>query len=211
MRDESAQVDVLLVQAEQGDREPLVGFLQGYRDRLLRMVRLRMDRRLLGRIDASDVVQEAYADACDRLEDYLRKRDMPLFLWLRFLTAQRLLILHRRHLGTAARDAGREVSIHRGALPEATSAALAAQLIGRQTSPTRAARRAEMKIRLERALNAMEPIDREVLALRHFEQLTNVQAAQTLDIPESAASKRYVRALVRLKKLLTGMSGEVES
>src|SRR5207244_11242581 len=100
---------------------------------------------------------------------------MPFFLWLRFLTAQRLLILHRRHLCTQARDAGREVSLYRGALPEASSAALAAQLVGHRTTPSEAAIRAEMQLRLQEALNSLDPVDREVLALRHFEQLTNAE------------------------------------
>src|SRR3989442_2789770 len=132
---------------------------------------------------------------------------MPFFIWLRFITAQRLVMLHWHHLGIEARDVGREVSLYRGALPEATSAALAAQLVGRLTSPSVAAVRAEMKIRLQEALNSMDPMDREVLALRHFEQLSNAETAEVLGIQESAASKRYVRALKKLKEILTNMPG----
>ena len=109
---------------------------------------------------------------------------------------------HRRHLGAQGRDAGREISLYRGAMPEATTAALAAQLLGRQTSPSQAASRAERKIRLQEALNSMDPIDREVLVLRHFEQLSNGEAAQVLGLDKSAASKRYARALIRLKDIL---------
>jgi RNA polymerase sigma-70 factor, ECF subfamily len=101
-----------------------------YRARLLKLVRLRVDRRLQGRIDASDVLQEAFVDFAGRAEEYLRQPDMPFFLWLRFLTGQRLQLLHRHHLGTQMRDAGREVSLHRGAMPHATSVSLAAQLLG---------------------------------------------------------------------------------
>jgi len=96
---------------------------------------------------------------------------------------------------------GREVSLYRGAMPSATSAALAAQLVGQHTSPSEAAARAELKLRVQEALNGMDEIDREVLALRHFEQLTNAEAAHVLDIDEAAAYKRYVRALKRLKGL----------
>jgi RNA polymerase sigma-70 factor (ECF subfamily) len=127
---------------------------------------------------------------------------MPFFLWLRFLTGQRLLRVHRQHLGAEKRDVGREVSLYRGALPEATSAALAAQLLGRDTRPSEAAIRAERQIRLQEALNSMDQIDREVLALRHFEHLTNGEVARVLGLQEAAAAKRYVRALKRLRQIL---------
>lgn len=178
-----------------------------HRDRLRRMVRLRMDRRLQGRVDASDVIQEAYVEATQRYDDYRQKPEVSPFIWLRFLTGQKLIQLQRRHLGTRARDANREVSIYRGAMPEATSAALAAQLIGKQTSPTQAVARAETKMRVQEALNNMDEIDREVLALRHFEQLNNGEVAQLLCISEDAAYKRYVRALKRLKGVLGNMPG----
>jgi RNA polymerase sigma-70 factor (ECF subfamily) len=146
------------------------------------MVRLRLDPRLQSRIDPSDVLQEAFLEAAQRLPEYLRDPKMPFFLWLRFLTGQKLLALRRRHLGTEARDAGREVSLYRGAMPEASSACLAAQLLRRITTPLQAALRAEMKVRLQEALNRMDPLDREVLALRHFEQLSHVEAAEALGL-----------------------------
>jgi RNA polymerase sigma-70 factor, ECF subfamily len=170
------------------------------------MIELRLDRRLRGRVDASDVIQEAYLEASRRREEYLAQPSpMPFFLWLRFLTAQTLQTLHRRHLGVQARDVGREVSIGPGRTPEATSAAIAARLLGRDTAASNAAIRAERKLRLERALNAMDPLDREVLALRHFEQLSNGECARVLELNESAATKRYVRALKRLKEILTAL------
>ena len=129
----------LLRSAREGDTRALGDLLAAHRDRLRLMVRLRLDRRLQGRIDPSDVVQDAYLEAAERFPDYARDASMPFFLWLRFLTAQRLMILHRRHLGTQGRDASREVSLDRGAVPEAPSAVLAAQLIGRRTSPSHAA------------------------------------------------------------------------
>ena len=207
MSENSSQTDRLLQAAAQGDNEKWGALLTQHRERLRRMVALHMDRRLQGRIDASDVIQEACLEASVRLAEYLKQPTMPFFLWLRFLTSQKLLELHRHHLGAQARDAGREVSLYRGALPEASSADLAAQLLGRWTRPSEAAMRAEMKIRLQDALNSMEPLDREVLALRHFEHLNNAETAQTLDIQESAASKRYLRALKRLKDILTSMPG----
>jgi RNA polymerase sigma-70 factor (ECF subfamily) len=207
MSENSNQTDRLLQAAAQGDNEKWGALLTQHRERLRRMVALRLDRRLQGRIDASDVIQEAYLEASARLAEYLKQPTMPFFLWLRFLTSQKLLELHRHHLGAQARDAGREVSLYRGALPGTSSADLAAQLLGHLTRPSEAAIRAEMKIRLQDALNSMEPLDREVLALRHFEHLNNAEAAQTLGIQESAASKRYLRALKKLKEILTSMPG----
>ena len=142
-----------------------------------------------------------------RLDEYLKQPTMPFFLWLRLLTAQKVALLHRHHLGAEMRDAGREVSLYHGALPGASSAALAAQLLGHDPRPSEAAVRAERKVRLQEALNLMDPLDREVLALRHFEQLSNTEAAQVLGIKEAAASKRYVRAIKKLKDILTSLPG----
>jgi RNA polymerase sigma-70 factor (ECF subfamily) len=204
---DSTDTQDLLRQAAQGDRQSLGKLLERDRDRLRRMVVLRLDRRLHGRIDPSDVIQEAQLEAAERLDEYLRNPTLPFFLWLRLITGQRLLILHRRHLGAQMRAAGREVSLDRGALPQATSAALAARLLGRLTSPSAAAVRAEMKARLQEALDLMDPIDRDVLTLRHFEHLTTAETAQELGITEEAAKKRHLRALKRLKEILTSMPG----
>jgi RNA polymerase sigma-70 factor (ECF subfamily) len=196
----SAATNELLHQAAAGDGVSLGRVLERDRDRLRRMIALRLDRRLCGRIDPSDVIQEAQLEAAERLAEYLRNPTMPFFLWLRLITGQRLLALHRRHLGAKMRSAQREVSLCQRALPEATSAALAARLMGKFTGPCEAVMRAEMKLRLQDALNEMDPIDREVLTLRHFEQLSNVEAAHELGIAEEAAKKRHVRALKRLKE-----------
>jgi len=183
-----------------GKSKALGALFERHRPRLRRMVLLRLDRRAQGRIDASDVIQDAFLEATRRLEAYLEDPRMPFYLWLRFLTAQKLLQLHRRHLGVEARDAGREISLYRGTMPGATSAALAEQLVSRQSSPSQAAIQVEMKARLQEALDAMDPDDREVLALRQFEGLTNRQAAAILGLGEAAASQRYVRSLQRLKR-----------
>jgi RNA polymerase sigma-70 factor (ECF subfamily) len=132
---------------------------------------------------------------------------MPPFLWLRFLALQRLQIAHRRHLGTRIRNAGREVSLNAEASPTASSAAIAAQLLGRDTHASDVAMRTERRLRLLEALEAIDPIDREVLVLRHFEQLTNGECARILGLRESAATKRYIRALKRLKQVLAGLPG----
>jgi RNA polymerase sigma-70 factor (ECF subfamily) len=209
MIENSSETDHLLQATARGDSEKWGTLLERHRERLRRMVALRLDRRLQGRLDASDIIQEAYLEASTRMAEYLKQPAMPFFLWLRFLTSQKLLELHRRHLGAQVRDAGREVCLYQGALPETSSAALAAQLLGHLTQPSQAAIRAEMKIRLQDALNSMDALDREVLALRHFEQLSNAETAQTLRIRESAASKRYIRALEKLRTILSSMPGGI--
>jgi RNA polymerase sigma-70 factor, ECF subfamily len=206
-REPREDTDELLRRAGQGDSRALGDLLARHRDRLRLMVQLRLDRRLLGRVDASDVIQEAYLEAALRLPEYLRQPDLPFFVWLRFLTAQKLLVLHRRHLGAKVRDAARDVSLFQGAVPEASSAALAAHLLGHRTTPSQAAIRAELRARLQDALDRLDALDREVLVLRHFEQLTNGETARVLGIRESAASQRYARALLRLKDVLTGLGG----
>jgi RNA polymerase sigma-70 factor (ECF subfamily) len=201
----------LLRQAAAGDAHALGDLFDRHRDRLRRMVQMRLDRRLRGRVDPSDVLQEAYLEFARCLADYLHNPQVPFFLWLRFLTGMKLQALHRHHLGTKARDAGREVSLHRGAGPRASSASLAAQLLGRHTTPSQAALRAELRARVQKALNDMEALDREVLSLRHFERLSNAETAQVLGLSETAASNRFVRALKRLRKVLLSVPGLVDS
>ena len=196
-----------LERAAAGEHDAWRSLVAEHHDRLRRMVALRLNPRLQGRIDPSDVLQESYLEAVRQLADYLRNPPLPFFLWLRQLAGHRLYKLHRHHLGTQTRDASREVSLYRGALPEASSAALAAQLLGRESRPSEAAVRAELKIRLQEALNGMDAIDREVLSLRHFEQLTSAEVARELNISEAAAGKRYLRALLRLKAILSSMPG----
>jgi RNA polymerase sigma-70 factor (ECF subfamily) len=193
-----------------GDAQAWAALLDGHRGRLRRMVALRLDPRLRGRVDPSDVIQEAYLDATAGLPRYAERADMPFFLWLRWLTGMKLNAIHRKHLDCQVRDAAREVSIDRGPWPEATSAALAARLLGRHTSASDVAIRLERKARLEEAIEAMDPLDREVLILRHFEELTNAEAASTLQVRESASSKRYIRAVRKLKAILTAMPGGAE-
>ena len=171
------------------------------------MVRLRLDRRLAGRLDASDVLQEAYLDAARRFPEYAASPAVPVYIWLRALAGQRLVDVHRRTSARRCATPRREVSLYRGALPEASSASLAEQLLAGLTSPTQAAIRAEMQLRLQEALNSMDPIDREVVVLRHFEELSNLETAEVLGIEPSAASKRYLRAIRRLKAILDPCPG----
>jgi RNA polymerase sigma-70 factor (ECF subfamily) len=207
MTNAGTTTDDLLRRAQAGDKAALGALFAHYRDRLRKMIRLRLDRRVYGRLDPSDVLQEAYLDVARRFPEYAAAPTVSFYLWLRALAGQRLIDLHRQHLGAQMRDAGREVSLYRGALPQASSASLAQQMLAGLTSPTQAAVRAERQIQLQEALNGMDPLDREVVVLRHFEELTNVEAAQVLGIDTSAASKRYIRAIRRLKAVLDALPG----
>jgi RNA polymerase sigma-70 factor (ECF subfamily) len=202
--------DALLDDARSGDEAALAALVERHRERLERMVRLRMDRRLQGRVDPADVVQEAYLALRGKFPAYSADPRLPFFLWLRLEVGQKLVDLHRFHLGTQMRDAGQEVSLHRGALPPVTSLSLAEQLLGKLTTASQAAMRVELKLRVQEALNSMDPQDREVLVLRHFEELSNAEAAQVLGVKPSAAVNRYVRALKRLKDVFQGMPGGTE-
>jgi RNA polymerase sigma-70 factor (ECF subfamily) len=202
--------DELLEAARNGDEAALAALVERHRDRLERMVRLRMDRRLQGRVDPADVLQEAYLALRGKFPQYSAEPHLPFFLWLRLEVGQKLVDLHRFHLGAQMRDAGQEVSLHRGPLPQVTSLSLAEHLLGKLTSASQAAMRAELKLRVQEAINSMDPHDREVLILRHFEELSNAEAAQVLGIKPSAAVNRYVRALKRLKDVFQGMPGGIE-
>lgn len=200
--DQSSETDTLLTQALAGDTASLNRLLSRDRERLTRAISLRLNSRLQGRVDASDIVQEACFEASKRLVEFARDRQTTFYVWLRFLAGQKLVDACRRHLGAQQRDAGREISLHSGPLPTVSSLSLAEQLMGRHSSPSQAAIRAELRLRVQEALNQMDPIDREVLALRHFEQLNNVETAQILGLSESGATARYLRALKRLGLLL---------
>jgi len=211
MPSESPEIDDLLRQAADGDQAALAALFDRYRKRLRQMVRLRLDRRLRGRVDPSDVLQEAYLDMAQQLPGYFEQEDMSFFLWLRLVTGQRMMRMHRQHLGAAMRDAGREVSLYKGALPQATSVSLAAQLLGRFTSVTQAAVRAEMQVKLQEAVNSMDAMDREIITRRHFGELSNNEAAEVIGLSKAAASNRYIRALARLQGILESIPGFLDA
>ena len=205
MTDESREDRDLLARAAAGDPEASRQLFSRYRDRLKRMVHLRLSRRLQGRVDDSDVLQEAYLDVARRLPEYAADPKAPFFLWVRQLTGLKLAEVHRRHLGTQARDADRELSLHRGGLPEADSVSLAAHLLGQLTTPSQAAVKAERRLLVQEALSALDPIDREVLALKHFEQLSTSEIAEVLGLSKAGAGSRYLRAIKRLREILSSM------
>jgi len=193
-----------------GDREALAALFSEHRERLWRMIHFRMDRRLLGRVDADDVLQDAFLAAADRLPHYRDESSYSPFVWLRMVVLQTLTDMHRHHLGAQMRDVDREVDLRCGHYPLSTTASLAALLVGNLTSPSQAAARAEILDQVERVIAAMDPLDREVLALRHFEELGNSEVAEVLGIQQKAASIRYVRALKRLRGILSQMPGLFE-
>lgn len=207
MAGEAPTSDELLALAAAGNATAWGTLLTAHQERLTRMVAFRMDPRLRGRIDAADVVQDAFVEASAHRDAYFRAPTAPLFLWLRGVVSNKLLEVHRHHLGTRMRDAKRELPLEDQQRFGDTTAALCAHLIGRLTSPSVAAVRDETRRRLTEALDRMDPTDREVLTLRHFEQLSNAEAAEVVGIQERAAAKRYLRALARLKELLSELPG----
>lgn len=191
----------------EGDGKVLAKVFDIYRDRLWQIVNFRLDSRLRGRVDADDILQEAFLDAQKRIEHFNEDSAQGLFIWFRLITNQTLIDVHRRHLGTQARDASRERSISGQWASESTTFSLSSHLLGHLTSPSQAALRAELSQQLMLALDSMGAIDREVLALRHFEELTNSETAKVLELSEQAASLRYVRALGRLRQVLEKIPG----
>jgi RNA polymerase sigma-70 factor (ECF subfamily) len=193
--------DELVEQARGGDREARQQLLVRHRDRLRQMVALRMDRRLRARVDPSDVVQEALADAAQELSDYLRQRPLPFYPWLRQLAWDRLIELHRRHVYAKKRSISREDPDFL-ALPEESTVQLAQRLLAPGSSPSERFLRDELRGRVQAALAQLSPRDREVLVLRHLEQLSTQDTAAVLGITQGAVKTRHLRALERLRGLL---------
>jgi RNA polymerase sigma-70 factor (ECF subfamily) len=197
---DSASVAERLTLTE-SDSQAVAELFSQYRDRLERMVEYRMDRRLVGRVDPADVVQDAYLEVARRVPQYLAAPTVSFFVWARQITWQTLLATHRRHLGLK-RHAGRDVSLRDGNSSTTSAYLLVEQLAAQLTSPSHVAIRAERLQRLRTAIASMDDTDREILVLRHFEQAGNAEAAEILGLKKTAASNRYVRALKRLKEIL---------
>jgi RNA polymerase sigma-70 factor (subfamily 1) len=195
--------DELITSMRGGSVQALAAVFSHYRERLRCIVHFRLDYRVAGRVSDSDVLQETYLAAAKRLGHFSKQQEMPAFLWLRLLIGQQLIDLHRQHLQAEMRDVRKEISLQQSAPSPHTSMAIAAQLVGSMTAVSEVFARAERIERLEAMLNQMDPIDREVIALRHFEELSNVETAEVLGIERAAASKRYIRAMSRLGELMT--------
>lgn len=201
-------VESLVDRVLHGDRDALAAVFARHRERLWRIVSFRIDPRLRGRVDADDVLQEAYLNAERRIGHVIQDAPDGLFVWFRMIVSQTLAEIHRRHLGVQRRDPGREQSLNAGGWSaDATSFSISSHLFGHLTSPSQAALRKELSEQLEFALNSMDDLDREVLAMRHFEELSNRETAHALGLTEQAASARYVRALTRLQHILKAIPG----
>jgi RNA polymerase sigma-70 factor (ECF subfamily) len=199
--------DELLRRAEQGDGQARQAVLVRHRERLKHMVAVRMDRRLAARIDPSDVVQEALLDAARSLDDYLRHRPVPFYPWLRQLAWDRLIELHRRHLHAKRRSVKREEPLAPH-LSDESALHLAERVLARQSSPSDRAIRSELRARIRTALDQLGERDREVLVLRHLEQLSTRETAAVLGISEGGVKTRHLRALERLRALLASEAEE---
>lgn len=190
-----------------GEGDALAELFSIYRPRLWRMVNFRLHPKLHGRVDADDVLQDAWLMAVSRMDYFLRDASHSSFIWFRMIVNQTLVELHRRHLGAEKRNAARDVPVYGGWASDSTSSSLAFHLCGNLTSPSSAVNRAELAKQLDTILQGMNEIDREVLALRHFEELSNSETARVLNMSEQAASGRYIRALGRLKAILEVLPG----
>lgn len=206
MSSSQPRLDSRQAQVRLGDRDALALLFEEEAEPLSRWIERRLDRRLRGRVSPADLLQEVYLAAEQRLEHYGKLQDLPFGVWVRLLAGQRLAETHRRHFGVS-RDRNREISLDAGS----GSAVLAARLAGHFTTPSRAAIRHETALRLTRALDELDPNDREVLRLRHFEELSNNDVARRLGLTKSAATKRYIRALARLKTVLEKVPGFLTS
>jgi RNA polymerase sigma-70 factor (ECF subfamily) len=201
--DSQKSIDSLIAHASDGDKEALAELFCKYKDQLRRMVAFRLDQNLRGRIDPSDVLQEAYVDLAQRLNEF-GKKDMSFYVWLRLVTHERLLRIHRQHLGAQKRDARREIANN---FSQASAISLAAHLMGKYTSVCGKAIRAEQSLRLHQILAEMDDNDREIIALRMFEGLTNGETAEVLGLAKQTTSKRFIRAIGNIREEIKDLPG----
>ncbi len=210
MKDEFTQFEEVVSQLKAEGTDGVAQLFLEARPPLERMIDFRLDRRLYGRVDSNDVLQEAFIAISDRYLEYVDRPQVSFFVWMRQMTFQTLLLIHRRHLGVQKRDVTQEVSLNWANHSSTTSTNLANQIAGNITSPSNAVMRDERASRLKLALSQMDDMDREVLALRHFEHLSNKEVSEVLEISKTAASNRYVRAMERLKIAIDSLMTDSE-
>jgi RNA polymerase sigma-70 factor (ECF subfamily) len=206
---EDSTTEELLVLAGRGDDLARDRLLDKHRQRLKQMIAVRLDRRLTARIDPSDVVQEALTQAAQKLSDYIRSRPVPFYPWLRKLAFDKLVDLHRRHVRAQKRSVTREEP-RTMTLPDESALELANRLLSRGSSPMAHLLRAEQRGRVQAALLRLPSRHREVLVLRHLEQLSIAEMAAVLGVSEGAVKVRHLRALERFRDLLTREEGQPE-
>jgi len=199
---QATETEQLLDQARQGRADAVEQLLARHREPVRRMIDLRLDPAIVQRVDASDVVQEVMLEASRRLQDYLQNPTMPFLVWLRHLAKDHLIDAHRRHHQAQKRGVNREQPLHRPAWADQSSLELAGQLVDAERTPASEAIQQELQRRLHDAIAQLDDIDREVILMRHFEQLSNQEVAQALELTGPASSMRYLRAVRRLRDLL---------
>lgn len=199
---ESEETIQLLNGAEGGDAGAVNRLMNRHRDALRRLVQLRMDRALQQRVDASDVVQDVMFEASRRLNDYLQDPRMPFHLWLRHLAKDRIIDMHRRHRGAQRRSVDREQPLEKPQFGDQSSLDLAAQLRDHELTPAAANIRRELQQRFLEAIEHLSEDDRDIILMRHFEELGNSEVAEALGLSPAAAGMRYLRALRRLRGVL---------
>lgn len=207
---EPADSQLLTLLKANGEDELAKYFMEN-RERLHRMIEMRLDRRLTQRVDASDVLQEGFVDAAKRLQEYIDDPTMPLFIWIRFLVGQKLAAIHRWHFNTQKRDPRREEMGPSQKPPAVDSQILAQEFSASMTSPSEAVSKAELMKKMLEFLEQLDPMDREILVMRHFEEMSNNEAAYELGLTKGTASKRYVRALAKLNKAMASAGTSIPS
>src|SRR5437899_1478020 len=199
---QSAETQMLLDHAKAGDKAAVDQLLGRHREAIRRLIDLRLDPAIVQRVDASDVVQDVLLEASKRLQDYLKNPAMPFHLWLRHIAKDHIIDAHRRHHAAQKRGVNREQPLARPGWMDQSSLELAGQLVDPERTPASAAIQEELQRRLHGALAQLDEDDRDILLMRHFEQLPNQEVADLLGLTEAAASMRYLRAIRRLRDLL---------
>ena len=204
---EQPETQELLSQAREGRPEAVERLLTAHREPLRRMIGLRLDPALAARVDASDIVQDVLLEAHRRLAEYLRNPAMPFHLWLRHIAKDHVIDAHRRHRQAQRRSLDREQPLVPAGLADHSSFELAGQILDQELTPATAAIRHELQRRLDAAIAELGEDDREVILMRHGEQLSNQEVAAALGLSEAAASMRYLRAVRRLRAVLLPEGG----
>jgi RNA polymerase sigma-70 factor (ECF subfamily) len=205
------KTEQLLLGAKNGDDDAVNRLIERHRGAVLRMVQMRLDQKIRRRVDVSDVVQDVMIDASRRLQDYLANPVMPFHLWLRHIAKDRIIDAHRRHRGSQKRSVDREHGLAAPGADDHSTMDLAAQLCDGELTPAAAATQREMAKRVEAAITELGEQDGEIIIMRHYEQLSNQEVAQALGLSEPAASMRYLRAVRRLRSMLTGDEDNTEA
>lgn len=192
----------LLADVGRGKSEAVNLLLERHRASLRKLINLRLDRQIARRVDASDIVQDVLLEANQRLQEYLADPCMPFHIWLRHLAKDRIIDMHRRHRGAQRRSLDRERPLAGPQFGDQSSFDLASQLAAGELTPAAASIRKELEQRFLFALDQLDDDDRDILLMRHFEQLGNQEVADALGLSAAAAGMRHLRALRKLRAVL---------